>query len=135
MPRQSYLVTKEKLQLRIKTVTANIDAVPHLKDPLARAEVLLDRLDNLTAEQATLTAGRQQKTKEIDEVASEAKKLLVFLDAGVRHHYGNRSEKLVEFGQQPFRSKPRVQKVGPDGQPLPRSSKKKAEPPAPASNE
>lgn len=50
---------------------------------------------------------------------------------GKREHYGNRAEKLVEFGLRPFRSQPRVRLVGPDGKPV----KRGALPPEPPANE
>ena len=131
MPNQAYAVTKQKLELRIKAGNANIDEVPILKEPLLRASALLPLFDDLTAEQASLTANRQEVSKRLAEVANEAQKLLTLLDVAVRQHYGNRSEKLVEFGQQPFRSKPRP-RVGPDGQPLKRKSKKAQPPDLPA---
>ena len=56
--------------------------------------------------------------------------MMAFVDAGVRQHYGNRSEKLAEFGLQPFRPQPRIRLVGPDGTTVKRRSAK-AEPPAP----
>ncbi len=135
MPNQAYAVTKQKLELRKNAVAANIEELPHLREPLARAEVLLPLLEGLTTEQASLTAGRQEVSKRLAGVADEAQKLTTLMDVAVRQKYGTRSEKLVEFGQQPFRSKPRVQKVGPDGQPLKRRSKKAAppaEPPVPS---
>ena len=39
------------------------------------------------------------------KLLEEGLKLATFLRVGVRQHYGNRSEKLVEFGFQPFRSR------------------------------
>jgi hypothetical protein len=60
------------------------------------------------------------------------------VDAGIREHYGTRSEKLVEFGQQPFRSQPRIKLIGLDGQPVVKRKKSAAEPtepPATPSNE
>ena len=130
MPNQAYAVTKQKLELRKNAVAANIEELPHLRDPLARAEALLPLLGDLTAQQASLTASRQEVSKQLAEVADQAQKLTTLMDVAVRQKYGTRSEKLVEFGQQPFRSKPR-RRVGPDGQPLKRSAKK-AEPPVPS---
>ena len=135
MPNQSYAVTKQKLELRIKAGAANIDEIPILKDPLAKASALLPLFDDLAAQQASFTASRQDVSKRLAEVADEAQKLLTLVDVAVRQHYGNRSEKLVEFGQQPFRSKPRP-RLGPDGQPLKRKrGSKETQPPVPASNE
>ncbi len=56
------------------------------------------------------------------------------MDLAVKEHYGNRSEKLVEYGVQPFRRKPRTRRVGPDGQPL-KGKASDAEAPAPPENE
>ncbi len=122
MPYQTYAVTQKKLELRSKSLAANIEELPHLEAPLARLDALLALLKNLTAQQASLTAARQEVSKQIAERTDEAQKLMTFLDVGVKQHYGNRSEKLVEFGQQPFRSKPRIRRVGPDGKPLKRTT-------------
>jgi hypothetical protein len=77
-------------------------------------------MKDLTAQQASLTAGKQEVSKRLAELVRGARKMLTFVDTGVKQHYGNQAEKLVEFGVQPFRSAPRVRLVGPDGQPLKR---------------
>ena len=122
MPYQKYAVVLHKLGLRVKALAANIEEFPHLKGPLARLSEMLDVLKNLMTEQARLTAQRQEVSKKISELSNEAQKLMTFLDAGVKQHYGHRSERLTEYGLQPFRSKPRVRKVGPDGKPLKRKT-------------
>ena len=131
MPYQTYAVTRKKLELRSKALAANIEQIPYLEAPLARLDVLLALLKDLTAQQASLTASRQEVSKQIAELNDEAQKLMTFLDVGVKQHYGNRSEKLVEFGQQPFRSKPRIRRVGPDGKPLKRNAAHAEEPATP----
>jgi hypothetical protein len=103
-------------------LAANIEEFPHLSEPLARLSEMLDVLKNFMAEQARLTAQRQEVSKQIAELSNQALKLMTFLDAGVKQHYGNRSEKLTAYGLQPFRSKPRVRKIGPDGKPLKRKA-------------
>jgi len=75
-------------------------------------------LKDLTAQQASLTAGKQAASKRLAELVRGARRMLDFLDTGVRQHYGPEAEKLVEFGVQPFRSAPRVRLVGPDGKPV-----------------
>jgi hypothetical protein len=131
MLNKAHARTKQKVELRINAVESNIEELAHLKEPVARAQTLLGVLTGLEADQASLTADRQDVTKRLGEVVSELQKLLVFLDAGVRHRYGNRSEKLVEFGQQPFRSKPRVRVVGTDGKAVKRNAKETEPPVAP----
>jgi hypothetical protein len=134
MPYQRYAVVHQKLELRSKALSANIEELPHLSPGVARLDELLARLKELTAEQARLTAMRQEVSKQIAELTDKGQKLLTFLDAGIRQHHGNGSEKLVEYGLQPFRSKPRVRRVGPDGKPLKRKAAD-AEAAAPPENE
>lgn len=128
MPYQTYAVIFQKLDLRVKALSANIEEFPHLKEPLARLSEMLDLLKNLMAEQASLTARRQEVSKQIAALANDAQKLMTFLDFGVKQHYGNRSERLTEYGLQPFRSKPRIRKIGPDGKPLKRKTDADASP-------
>ena len=118
MPNESYAKTISRWSIRCKSVATNLDEVPHLAGPLNRLDELLARAFELTAKQRALTAAKQETSKELAAVIDEGRKVVTFLDSGLRLHYGNRSEKLVEFGQQPFRSEPRVRIVGPDGQPL-----------------
>lgn len=134
MPYQTYAVVHQKLNLRIKALTANIEEIRHLKEPLARLDEMLALLKELTVEQARLTASRQEVSKRIAELTDQAQKLMTFLDVGVKQHYGNRSEKLVEYGLQPFRSKPRIRWVGSNGKPLKRKAAD-AEPPVSLENE
>jgi len=133
MPYQKYAVIHHKLSLRSKALAANIEEIRHLKEPLARLDALLALLRQLTAEQASLTAKRQEVSKRIAELTNEAQKLLTFLDVGVKQHYGNRSEKLAEYGLQPFRSKPRVRRIGPDGKPVKRKASDAEAPETPES--
>ena len=123
MPYQSYAKTQKKLELRIRALAANIEETPHLKPLLAQLEAFLAQLKELSAQQASLTASRQEVSKQLAGVNDKAQKLMTCVDLGVKGHYGNRSEKLVEYGLQPFRSKPRVRRVGPDGKPLKRTRK------------
>jgi len=118
MPYQRYPLIQQKMEGRSKALAANIEETPHLKKPLAKLDAFLAQLKELTAEQARLTAARQEVSKRIAEIMDEAKRLMTFVDLGVKNHYGNRSEKLVEYGLQPFRSKPRIRRVGPDGKRL-----------------
>lgn len=133
MPKTTYPITQKRMELRSKALAANSVEIPHLEAPRGRLEVMSAELKDLTAQQASLTAAKQDVSKRIAELVQAARKLLTFLDVGVKEHYGNRAEKLVEFGLLPFRSQPRVRLVGPDGQPLKRKPRK-AEPPALSTN-
>jgi hypothetical protein len=115
MAGQTYAEIQMKLELRRKALAANIDEVAHLEVPWKRLDVLLEQVRVLTAQQASLTASKQEVSKQIAELLRQGQFLATFLDAGLRQHFGNRAEKLVEFGLQPFRSKPRIRMVDADG--------------------
>jgi len=122
MPYQRYAVILHKLELRVNALAANIEELPHLREPVARLSEMLNALRSLMVEQARLAAERQDISKQIAELSNQAQKLMTFLDTGVKQHYGNRSERLTAYGLQPFRSKPRVRKIGPDGKPFERKA-------------
>ena len=129
MAGKTYPVIQKKLELRSKALAANIGELPHMEVPLGRLDTLLGEVKDLTAQQASLAASKQEVSKRLAELMREGGVLMTFLDAGIRQHYGSRPEKLVEFGLQPFRSQPRIRLIGLDGKPLKRGSVK-AEPPA-----
>jgi len=120
MPNESYARTMGKLRRRCRAVEANIEEVPQLQEPLERLSSLLARADELLGQQAALRAAKQEVSKELGEVIIEGRRVLAFVDTSLRFHYGKSSEKLVEFGQKPFRGlKGRtVQILGPDGHPV-----------------
>jgi hypothetical protein len=117
MPR-TYAEDQKRMELRNKALAANASELPHLEAKRTRLDELLIEVKSLTAEQASLASRKQDVSKRLAEVMQEGKTLVAFLDVGVKQHFGNRSEKLVEFGMQPFRGRPRLLLVGPDGKPL-----------------
>jgi len=131
MAGKTYAVIQKSLDLRSKALAANSVELPQLEISRGKLDGLLGEVKDLTAQQASLTASKQEVSKRLAELMRDGEILRGFLDAGVKEHYGNRSEKLVEFGLQPFRPQPRIRLVGPDGEPLKRRTVK-AEPPAPA---
>ena len=133
MPKTTHADTRKKMDLRNKALAANSEELPYLESHRARLDAINTELKDLTAQQASLTAGKQEVSKRIADLVQAARKLLTFVDVGVKEHYGNRAEKLVEFGVQPFRSQPRIRLIGPDGQPVKRKGAKTA-PPADAAN-
>jgi hypothetical protein len=50
-----------------------------------------------------MKAAKQEIWRELQQVLEEGDAAMRYLKEGVRAHYGKRSEKLVEFGVQPFR--------------------------------
>jgi hypothetical protein len=104
-------ITQSKLELRSKALEANKEELPQMEVTRQMVNTTLTEMKDLAARQASLTAAKQEVSKRLAERNNDAQKLLTFVDAGIRSHYGTRSEKLVEFGQQPFRSQPRVKLV------------------------
>ncbi|HEX3532388.1 MAG TPA: hypothetical protein VH988_35450 [Thermoanaerobaculia bacterium] len=131
MGRKTSALIQEKLQLRRNALVANSADLPHMDVPRQNVEAVLAEMKDLTSQQASLTAAKQDVSKRLLELNTDGKRLMTLVNAAVRQKYGNRSEKLVEFDQQPFRSKPRVRLVGPDGKPV-KPSHIPVVPPAPS---
>jgi len=91
------------------SLTANTAELPHLEGHRARLADLLKQAQDLTTQQAALTASKQEVSKKLQGIMDEGKKLATYLRVGVRQHYGSRAEKLVEFGMRPFRGLRRKQ--------------------------
>jgi hypothetical protein len=75
----------------------------HLDGHWTKLESVLTQIDAIDAEQARLTAAKQEKTGQLNVLIAEGRKIATFLKAGLREHYGRRAEKLAEYGMQPFR--------------------------------
>ena|SRR5687768_8650158 len=86
-------------------VTANEAQVPQLLGGLSRLEVLIALMRSLSVQFAALRASKQELAQQIQAALREGDALADFLKTGARAHYGNDSEKLVEFGVQPFRGR------------------------------
>jgi hypothetical protein len=84
---------------------ANIAELPHLEVPRAKLQALLDEVRGLVSQQDVHAASKQQVSQRLKVALADGKKLATFLSTGVKEHFGNRNEKLVEFGVQPFRRK------------------------------
>lgn len=131
MAGQTFAIVQGKLELRITALAANVTELAHLEVPRQQALGVLTEMRSLSAQQASLTAAKQEVSKRLEALNDAGQKLLTVIDVSVRQHYGTRSEKLVEFGRQPFRSQPRIRVVGEDGKPLTKRSPKSPEPEAP----
>ncbi len=115
---RAYAYRRKKWSLQRKALAANATELVHLEPKLERFDELQFLADDLTAEQASLTAKKQDVSKRLAEVIKEESALSAFLDAGVKQHYGNRAEKLAEFGLQPLRRRPRARQTASVGAPV-----------------
>jgi hypothetical protein len=130
MPGITIAETEKNLDLRIQALEANKEELPHLEMPRQKGTAILTEMKGLRAKQASLTADKQTVSKRLAVLNGEAQILMTSIDAALRSHYGTRSEKLVEFGRQPFRSQPRIKLVEVMVQPE-KPAAGPAEPPAP----
>ena len=59
---------------------------------------------DMSAEHAALTTRKQEVCKKMQSLFREVETLVVFIRAGLRQHYGEDSEQLIQYGLQSFRS-------------------------------
>ena len=85
------------------SLLANIAELPHLEAPRAKLQALLEEVRALVTQQDVHTAAKQQISQRLKILLATGKKLATFLRTGIKEHFGNRNEKLVEFGVQTFR--------------------------------
>ena len=72
-----------------------------------RLETLLAQGQGLVQSQSERTAAKQEASIQLREVMAEGQRLLTVLKLSVKQQYGIDSEKLAEFGLQPFRGRRR----------------------------
>jgi len=87
------------------TVRANSADLPHLDTPVSQLETLLAQGMDLTKEQLAFRASKQERSQQLQSVLAAGTRLATLLRAAVKQHYGPTSEKLAEFGLQPFRGR------------------------------
>ncbi len=103
-------------------IAANADELSHLEIHRLQLVQFLEQFRDLSAQQITLAASKQETTRQLQELFRAAQTLADFLRTGVRQHYGLRSEKLVEFGLQPIRPRPVRPPAPPSPEPVPPNS-------------
>ena len=93
---------------------ANAADLPHLEGPRVRLGSILGSAREVAQQQAALKASKQESSKRLKELLTEGQRVATGIVRFLQQHYGNRSEKLAEFGLQPFRGrKPRTPKTPP----------------------
>lgn len=89
------------------SVEANSADLPHLEAPRLKLRGILEQVRALSTEHDLHTANKQQVAQRLKILLAEGRKLATFLRTGIKEHYGNRNEKIVEFGLQTFRRRKR----------------------------
>lgn len=86
-------------------LAAHAGDLPHLEGLRAKLVGLLNRADEIIHRQGLLAADRQELTEELRSVLTSGQRTAAHLRSGVKEHYGPRSQRLSEFGLQPFRGR------------------------------
>jgi hypothetical protein len=115
------------LQRLLASMTSNSGDLAHLEPARSRFAELLAKAQEAFDRQALHTAAKQEATQELRGFISQAQRMANILRLGVKQNYGIRSEKLAEFGLQPFRGR----KAKPDDE-EPKSPPAESNPPEPA---
>ena len=86
-------------------MAANTAEIPHLEGPRGRLDKILTEALEVAKQQAALTASKQESTKRLQTLLTEGERVADGLQKFLKEHYGLRSEKLAEYGIQPFRGR------------------------------
>lgn len=84
---------------------ANAAELPELQGHGVRFVALLDDIEALSAEQGVHRAKKQDTSKRLQAALAQGRTLADVLVTGLRERYGNRNEKLIEYGLLPFRGR------------------------------
>lgn len=97
----------------ISTVSTNAAELPDLEKARTDLQKKMEEARALIGVQGTHQAAKQDATKRIAKVMDEGRQLATFLRSGVKQRFGKESEKVIEFGVKPFRSKRRTASPAP----------------------
>jgi hypothetical protein len=104
---QRYLNALNGWEQVAKAQEANAAELPHMEAPLTKLRGLLEQARNLTAEHHNLTATKQDVSKNLQKTIRQGQKLVDLMRTAAVEQFGADSEKLVEWGVNPFRGRAR----------------------------
>ncbi len=90
---------------------ANAEELSYLEVNRLKLQNLLTRAQELSTQQAALTAAKQELSLLVKDVMAEGGRVATVLRQSLKTHYGVRAEKLAEFGVKPFRGRSRKVKA------------------------
>jgi hypothetical protein len=130
MPKESKDKSLGALQRLAMTLQANREELGYLEGPVVKFLALVGQIQELAKEQAVFIAGKQETSQKLQALLGDTQRLATVIRATLKEHYGIRSEKLAEFGIQPFRGVPRKTKPGPEEDPEAQAPSPRTEAPA-----
>lgn len=108
-------------QRLLEPLLVNANELPHLEVPRNQLAAVIAQVTGLAREQSSRKAAKQALSRQLGGAVRDGERLATLLRQAVKVHYGIRSEKLTEFGVQPFRGRPR-KKVSPPSPEIPGDS-------------
>jgi len=110
---KTYAENMREWQELLASTDANAGELPELELQREFLRNLVNQALSLLTEQALHRANKQQTSRRLQTVMGKATVLVTSMRGVIRQHYGSRNDKLVEFGLQPFRGRPRLEEPPP----------------------
>jgi len=89
------------------SAAANAAQLPQAELTRISLEEVIAEVDKIIVDQGAFQASKQMASQRLRTLRDQGDKLTTVLKSIVKQHYGNGSDKLVEFGIQPLRSRPK----------------------------
>jgi hypothetical protein len=103
---------------KVETATAaNASELPGTEVQHGALVNVIGEVDKILGEQAVFQANKQVTSQRLQTLINQGGKLSTVLKAIAKQHYGHGNDKLVEFGIQPLRSRPKPTVVPPTAPP------------------
>jgi phosphoglycerate-specific signal transduction histidine kinase len=93
------------LQRLDNTLEANIGDLPRFQGAREMIQEILTRGHEVAKQQAALIAAKQEMSQQLKTLIADGQRVATAVRTLLKQHYGLRSEKLAEFGVQPFRGR------------------------------
>lgn len=119
MPSTSFASVITDADNLLISVAANGGDLAHLEENRIRLAAAAEGAKAASARQAAFKAQFQQATRDLEGFLAEIKEEATRMRNGIRHQYGLKGEKLVEFGLQPRRKPQRSKAKEPGPAPTP----------------
>lgn len=110
MSKESVAKTIAQWERLIAASESNADELGYLAADREKLRKMLDRVKKLDQKQATLSAQKQQVTRDLDAAKDGGREIAVRMRYGIKTRYGYQDDKLIQFGlkpRKPSKRKPR----------------------------
>jgi hypothetical protein len=92
-------------QRLLEPLLTNAGELAHLEVPRNQLAAFIEQVSDLSRDQLSRKAAKQALSQQLKGAVTDAERVATLLRQALKVHYGIRSEKLTEFGVQPFRGR------------------------------